>query len=115
MEIDIVQITLVATKVALHILVPVDKADEAEQSLIGGGLADGVSQNETEEAGDTEVVHLVIEVYAFCVVDFVQSMPFQELLADSIQPNEDGNAIRISEADDWSGTLLELPSEAISV
>jgi len=114
MQIEMIQITLVAAKVALHVGVPADKADEAEQSLLEGGLADGVTQ-ETGWGGDEEVVHLVIEVFAFCVVDFVGSMPFQELLQDGMVPNEDGNVLQITDGEDWNGTLLELPSEAITV
>jgi hypothetical protein len=116
MDIDIIQITLVAARVALHVGVPADKADDVEQKLLDGGLADGVTQNETGWGGDEEVVHLVIEVYAFCVVDLVQSMTFQELLqGGSMVPNEDGNVLQITDGSDWNGKLLELPSEAITV
>ena len=116
MEFDMIQITLIATKVALHIGVPADKADDAEQQLLDGGLADAVTQNETGWGGDDDVVHMVIEVYAFCVVDFVQSMSFQELLqGDSMVPNQDGNVLKITDGSDWNGTLIELPSEAIAV
>ena len=94
MDVDMIQITLIATRVAIHIGVPADKADDAEQALLEGGLADGVTQNETGWGGDEEVVHFVIEVYAFCVVDFVSSFAFQELLADTMRPNEDGGAPR---------------------
>jgi len=113
-DISIIEITVVATKVALHVGIPADKADSAEQTLLEGGLADGVTQ-ETGWGGDEEVVHLVIEVFAFCVVDFVQSMPFQELLQDGMVPNEDGNVLQITKGDDWGDKVLELPSEAISV
>ena len=116
MDVDMIQITLIATKVAIHIGVPMDKADDAEQALLEGGLADGVTQNETGWGGDEEVVHFVIEVYAFCVVDFVHSMPFQELLqGEGMRPNEDGNVLKITDGSDWNGTLLELPSEAVTV
>jgi hypothetical protein len=115
MEIDIIQITLIATKVAIHVGIPAEKADDAEQALLSGGLADGVTQNEAGWGGDDEVIHFVIEVYAFCVVDFVQSMPFQELLQDGMVPNEDGNVMQISDGSDWDNKVLELPSEAITV
>lgn len=112
MELSITEITVIATKVILHVGIPKDQVEEVEEALAAESTVDDIMVDGDWD-GDEEIAHVVIEVFAFCVVDLVQTTVFQEVL-QSMQPNQDGNVLQISDTEDWSSKVLELPSTALT-
>lgn len=111
LELTITQITLVATRVVLHVGVPQDQVDQIE-SLMSEGLAEGVQTENDGWGDDDSLVHVVIEVYAIMVPQIAQSTLFLEL-AQGFQENEDGAAMYVTPPDDFDAKIIEVSSKEL--